>query len=289
MSEITNEPLLPIDLTLEKFKAAFMEHGPVPSLARYYGVSPAQIFTTAIKYNLSLRKLNSERVRYKAKKAYEAIAKKLGHYPTSREIRQDKESKKLYGAIRRLFGTLNRFREAYGYPSPPDTSIARAEALYKDYLKFGTLTKVAKKYNITSWTVGQILRNANAKGLFKYPPEKPDLLSYITPKQLKADYIFYGPISNLAIHYGVAPGAVNRLARKYNLSIRKMVTERAKKRLFEDYKEILTNLGHRPTTTEIQRLLKSLYSRILHHYKSIDNFRKIYRYPKPTGKYSKKI
>lgn len=284
MSEITNELLLPVDLTLEKFKAAFMEHGPVPSLARYYGVSPGQIFMTAIRYNLSVRKLNSERVRYKAKKAYEALAKKLGHHPTSREIRQDKESKKLYGAIRRLFGTLNKFREIYGYPSPPDPYIARAKALYKDYLKLGTLEKIAKKHNITIWTVGQTLRRANAKGLFKYPLEKPDLLSNITPKQLKADYILYGPISNLAAHYGVAPGEVNRLIRNHNLSIRKMVTERAKKRLIREYKKIFESLGHRLTATELERFSKNLYSRILYHYGSIDNFRKTYRYLKPTGK-----
>ena len=285
MHEITSEGTFPLDITPEKFKADFMEHGPVASLARYYGVTTTHIFALAIEYNLSIRKLNSERVRYKAKKAYEALVAKLRHHPTNREILEDKDSRKLRYAIHRFFGTLTKFQEAYGYPVPKKPEVVtlsagrKAIALYRDYLRFGIVSHAALKRNISPSRAAQILRWGNAKGLFKYPLEKPKPLQHVTPKRLKEDYMAYGTVKNIAARYGVPPQTVANMVSKYKLPIREWAIEQSRKKLLDDYAKITDKLGHHPATTELERVSKSLYSRILHHYKSIDNFRKTYGYP----------
>lgn len=163
---------------------------------------------------------------------------------------------------------------------------ARTERLFQVhrlYEEKGTLSAVGRELGITRERVRQLLVQGARLGLFDYLPRAYP----VVPKaKLVDDYLTHLNLNNVARANNTSLSIIKKLLTAYGISnkeLKSLRKEGQKARCVKEYHLITQQLGHHPTTTEIQRrkAWKYLDRKINKLWGSIDGFRTELSVPKP--------
>ena len=154
---------------------------------------------------------------------------------------------------------------------------------FRTYQKGGTLEYVAKKMGLTRERIRQILTKGTQFGLFDYTGRD---YHYIDKSKLIEDYARYLSLGAVAKINGVTTHYLRRILTAYKITekdLEAMKVNSMKSQCIELYKNIEKELGHSPTTTELQYKQKWRYlsMKISRLWGSIDAFREELQIPKP--------
>lgn len=155
------------------------------------------------------------------------------------------------------------------------------------YLEGGTLERVAKKMCLTRERIRQILTKGTQLGLFNYAGRE---YHYIDKGKLIEDYTKYLSLSTVAKVNGITTSYLRRMLTAYKITEKDLEAVRVsfmKRKCVESYRNIEKELGHPPTTTELQYKQKWRYlsMKISRLWGSIDTFREELQIPKPIRKF----
>ncbi len=67
-------------------------------------------------FNLDIRGVQIYSKKKKLKMQYDEYVEKNGHHPTTTEMREDKETRNIWAKITRYWGSMESFRQEFGYP-----------------------------------------------------------------------------------------------------------------------------------------------------------------------------
>ena len=152
------------------------------------------------------------------------------------------------------------------------------------YIEGGTLKFVAKKMHLTRERVRQILNKGTKLGLFNYLGRD---YNYIDKNKIIDGYYKYLNFGSVAKINGVTTGYLKRMLTAYKITdadLKKIRENSNKNKCIESFRRIEAELGHSPTTTELQRRngWRYLSMKISRMWGSIDAFREELQIPKPT-------
>ncbi len=152
------------------------------------------------------------------------------------------------------------------------------------YIEGGTLKFVAKKMNLTRERIRQILTRGTELGLFNYAGRD---YNYIDKNKIIDDYSRCLSFGSVARVNGVTTSYLKRMLTAYKITdadLEKIRDNSNKNKCIEFFRKIETELGHSPTTTELQRRSGRRYlsMKITRIWGSIDAFREELQIPKPT-------
>jgi predicted DNA-binding protein YlxM (UPF0122 family) len=156
----------------------------------------------------------------------------------------------------------------------------RCYRLYKNGL---TLEDVGKEVGISKQRVSQILIKGADYELFKYNPHN---YTYIPKQQLMNDIIRLCSLSKVAVDNKVPKVYLKRMLFSYGLNrkkIDKLISTGRKRKIIDKYLKIKDELGHYPTTTELQARpdWRTLGEKIRRTWKTIYDFRNELNIPSP--------
>lgn len=151
------------------------------------------------------------------------------------------------------------------------------------YKKGGTLKYVAKKTGLTRERIRQILVRGMNNSLFGYTPRG---YTYIPKQKLIDDIIRFNNLSKVASYNKVSKVCLERMLFSYGINRKKindLIFLGHKRKLINEYLKVKDELGHHPTTTELQAKPKwrALEARIRRTWKSIRGFREELNIPPP--------
>ncbi len=157
------------------------------------------------------------------------------------------------------------------------------ERFYELYKEKGTLEGVAKITGVTRERVRQILVKGTKYGLFDYRGHE---YPYVSKESLLSalgqdpNLFRVAKLLNISENYG------RRLLASYGITSQKidqLRLEKRKKRAIDEYRAIKDQLGHHPTTTELQynKKWRPLSARIYTLWGTTDRFREEFDIPKP--------
>lgn len=154
---------------------------------------------------------------------------------------------------------------------------------YELYNKGGTLKYVAKKVGLTRERVRQILVQGTKSNLFKYNPRD---YKYVPKQQLINDIIRLRSLSKVAIDNKISTTYLKRLLLSYGINrkkIDKLMFVGQKRKIIDRYSKIADELGHYPTSTELQARpeWRAFEGKIRRTWKSIHDFRNELNIPSP--------
>lgn len=158
------------------------------------------------------------------------------------------------------------------------------KSCFHAYQEGGTLKHAAKRKHLTKERIRQILIKGTELGLFNYVGRE---YPYIEKNKILNDYSTHLSLGTVAKINGIKSSYFKRLLTAYEITDKdlKIIKERSKKnRCIELYRKIETELGHSPTTTELQNKDGGHYlsMKISHLWGSIDAFREELQIPKPV-------
>lgn len=146
---------------------------------------------------------------------------------------------------------------------------------FRLYQEGGTLDYVGKKLNLTRERIRQILKKGTSLGLFKYSGRE---YHYLEKGEILKNYEQLLSVHKVAKANNVAVNYLKRILTAYKITERNL--EKIKETInrnkcIKEYQQIVTHLGHHPTTTELQRNKEwnFLARRILKFWGTTDNFR----------------
>lgn len=217
----------------------------------------------------------------------------LGERPENNLIRDVKS----YSLTKKEDEILSNFKR--DYPEKYDVlNKAKLKAIGADKIRFymdcfhayqegGTLEYVAKKMCLTRERIRQILKKGTQLDLFNYTGRD---YHYIDKDKLIEDYARYLSLSAVAKVNDVTNSYLKRMLTAYKITekdFEAMKVNSMKNKCIESYRKIEKELGHSPTTTELQdkqswRYLSMKISRL---WGSIDTFREELQIPKPIRKF----
>lgn len=151
------------------------------------------------------------------------------------------------------------------------------------YKQGGTLQYVAKAVGLTRGRIQQILSKGTKYGLFEY---KGHEYPYVSKEKLISDYKKYRRLPKICEVNKISPTYLRRLFITYNITL-KVLTQLREEFHREDcltgYNKIVAELGHHPTTTELQRRPEWRYfeTKIRKRWGSFDAFREHIKAPIP--------
>ena len=67
-------------------------------------------------FNLDIRDVQIYSKKKKLKRQYDEYVEKIGHHPTTTEMREDKETRNIWAKITRYWGSMESFRQEFEYP-----------------------------------------------------------------------------------------------------------------------------------------------------------------------------
>ncbi|MBU0571966.1 MAG: hypothetical protein KKC50_08010, partial [Candidatus Omnitrophica bacterium] len=146
---------------------------------------------------------------------------------------------------------------------------------YNLYKKGGSLEYAAKKTGITRERVRQILVKGTEYNLFEYNPRR---LPEIGEKKIIKDIVELLSVSKVAKENNMSVSMLKRMLSKYKIStdkINELIAKGRKKKIIDLYLSVKKQLGHHPTTSELQanKHWHYLSTRIGYFWGSIHNFR----------------
>ena len=153
---------------------------------------------------------------------------------------------------------------------------------FRLYQQGGTLVYVAEKLKLTRERVRQILKKGTSLGLFKYwGHEYP----YLEKDKVLEDYSKSQNLTEVAKINNVSLGYLRRILTAYKVRNEdlEIIKEKFKKnQCIEEYQQIVSELGHHPTTTELQSndRRRALGVRIVRSWGTTDRFREELNIPK---------
>jgi hypothetical protein len=159
-------------------------------------------------------------------------------------------------------------------------SVERIINTYNLYQEKRTLESVGEKMGITRERVRQILAKGNNLGLFEYKPQRKNSQPFIPKEKILDDYKKCLNLKKVAKKNNLSKYFIKKFLIENNISKEKLdLVKKAEKKIkcINEYKEIVEELGHHPTTTELQRKSKSysnLFSRVFCLWGSFTAFRK---------------
>ena len=212
----------------------------------------------------------------------ELAAARLGVHPSTLRKMTSGASLSTF-TIRKLTVRLTAVTSSDQPKYPSDAPIQRLRDAYALYESLGTLEAVGRRLGVTRERVRQLLAKGTRLGLFKYSGREH---LYVPREQLLNAYRRSGSTRKAAQLCGVSPQHYRRLLTAHSigaghlLRIRQL---RAKCRCIRLYQLMTSQLGHRPTTTEMQSTSAghSLYATINRLWGSINAFREELSVPAP--------
>ena len=154
---------------------------------------------------------------------------------------------------------------------------------FRVYQEGGTLGYVAKRMNLTRERIRQILTRGTELSLFTYTGRD---YHYIEKNKILNDYSKHLNLNLVAKVNGVSSGYLKRMLTAHKISENdlELLRENAQKnKCIELYRNIEKELGHFPTTTELQKKkgCRYLSIKIVKLWGSIDAFREELQIPRP--------
>lgn len=165
---------------------------------------------------------------------------------------------------------------------PVSEKLRWAHTLYE---KYGTLEAVGRQMGLTRERVRQLLVKGSQLRLFEYK-RKPLEYPYVSKEKLITDYAHFLSLGKVAQINRISLDYLRKLLTAYSITqsdLTSCAKEARKARCVERYNRIMDQLGHHPTTTELQATSegRTLHSRIRKLWGSIDAFRLELNIPKP--------
>jgi hypothetical protein len=223
----------------------------------------------------------------------EQLDLRLGERPEC-DLVQDVESYRIPKKEDEILGNFKRdYSEKYDILNKVKLKAIGADKIsfYTDcfyaYQKGGTLECVANKMGLTRERIRQILIKGTRLGLFNYTGRE---YHYVDKSKLIEDYEKYLSLSTVAKINGMTTSYLKRTLTAYKITEQYLQTLRItsmKNECIEFYRKIEKELGHSPTTTELQYKPKWRYlsMKISRLWGSIDTFREELQIPKPIRKF----
>ena len=170
---------------------------------------------------------------------------------------------------------------------PADAKLSMVERLqdvHRLYKDLGTLAAVGEKIGVTRERVRQLLEKGTKLGLFEY---KPFDYPFVSKETILADYKEHLSLGRVAKTNHIAPGYLRKLLTAYRITeekLRSLLMEGHKAKCIKQYSSIQEQLGHHPTTTELQnsKSWRYLSMKITRLWGSFDSFRDELAIPKPS-------
>jgi predicted transcriptional regulator len=168
------------------------------------------------------------------------------------------------------------------FADPVSEKLRQAHVLYEQY---GTLEAAGREIGLTRERVRQLLVKGSQLGLFEYKP-KPFEYPYVSREKLIADYTHFLSLGKVAQINRISLDYLRKLLTAYSITQSDLIScskEARKARCVDRYNRIMDQLGHHPTTTELQATSegRTLHSTIRRLWGSIDTFRLELNIPKP--------
>jgi len=165
----------------------------------------------------------------------------------------------------------------------PSTQAEKLKNVYALYQNLGTLEAVGHHLGVTRERVRQLLEQGNKWGLFNYTPRN---YPFVPKEKLIADYKKASNLGAVARLNGVSVNYLQKLLTAYSVTERHLEsyrTEARKAECIEGFNRIADEIGHPPTSFELQRARKgrALYNRITRLWGSIRTFRAELSIPRP--------
>ncbi len=166
-----------------------------------------------------------------------------------------------------------------GKPSAVDKMIE----INRLYRESGTLKAVGEKIGLSRERVRQLLTKGSQIGLFEYRPGKQ---SAIPKEKILSDYKKFLKLNVVAKENNISLPYLHRLRMTYKIKGKELAAVRAaswRQKCIESYNAIAQEVGHYPTTTELQRMRKGRYlqTKIRKLWGSFSAFRRAYKVPNP--------
>lgn len=154
---------------------------------------------------------------------------------------------------------------------------------YELYKREGSLQAVANVKKLTRERIRQILVKGTEYGLFSYEGRE---YPYVPKEKILSDYKESPNIGAVARANGISTTYLGQLLTAYRISksaLGAIRNDSKKEDCIQAFRAIENQLGHFPTTTEMQKrpVWRSLHARIGRLWGTIDNFREQYGIPKP--------
>ena len=196
--------------------------------------------------------------------------------------------RKILQGIPVSFGVQKKLRAALETePSGPSDAkpsmVARLNEIHRLYEQEGTLEAVGRKIGVTRERVRQLLAKGSKLGLFDY---KPFDYPFVPKEKLVADYTEYLTLGRVAKTNNISLPYLRKLLTAYRITeddLRLIWLDGHKIRCVDAYNRIKDQLGHHPTTTELQRSRSWRYLslKITRLWGLFDAFREELSIPKP--------
>ncbi|MBU4488545.1 MAG: hypothetical protein KKI13_05715 [Candidatus Omnitrophica bacterium] len=128
-------------------------------------------------------------------------------------------------------------------------------------------------------SIRQFLIRGDEIGLFEFPPREKPFYLRITKETLLESLLRYESISKVGKHHKASFEQIKEAMKTYKISMRDIQSEINKRKALKTYEELVRELGHHPSTTEIKIRHHYLLFRIKKIWGSIYEFRKAYGFP----------
>lgn len=172
-----------------------------------------------------------------------------------------------------------------GMPSQP-SKLKRLHEVHRLYREKGTLAAVGRTMGLSRERVRQLLVRGAEIGLFEYMPRPP---SFPSREKLLEDYRKILRLDAVAGVNHLSLDSLRRLCRSYRITREELAAirnERRRMAFIDLYLCLAQEIGHHPTTAELQRLElgRSLQWQIRKGWGSIEAFRSALKIPPPQHK-----
>ena len=162
--------------------------------------------------------------------------------------------------------------------------VERLQEIHRLYKDLRTLAAVGEKIGVTRERVRQLLEKGTKLGLFEY---KPFDYPFVSKETILADYKEHLSLGRVAKTNHITPGYLRKLLTAYGITeekLRSLLIEGHKAKCIKQYNSIQEQLGHHPTTTELQnsKSWRYLSMKITRLWGSFDSFRDELDIPKPS-------
>lgn len=166
---------------------------------------------------------------------------------------------------------------------PRHSTVERLLEFHRLYEKSKSLRAVGQTMGVSRERVRQLLEKGSEVGLFEYRPLKSPLIS---KHKILKDYKKFLKLNAVAQANGISTSHLSKLIDLYQITeedLKRMRREGGRVKCIHRYYSIVQQLGHHPTTTELQRLKSKRYlsSQIRTLWGSFDAFRKELQIPSP--------
>ena len=150
------------------------------------------------------------------------------------------------------------------------------------YSEGGSLKYVGEKLNMSRENVRQILIKGAKFNLYEYKTNREkhfeELLKTYTREELMLEIIDLISCEKLQKRLGVNKKDLENLLKHFNINIKVCQKSGRMEKCFNDYSRIINDLGHSPSTTEMNHKTewRSVAARISKYWKTIEKFREAY-------------